>query len=109
VARALSPLINIQPVGVGGDQDCVNALNIAASVDPLKFTCDSGPTQRLLIDMADKDRFYQTLTLGQSEHLTSSYRQDQLKNWLTLRPHSIALSREQMEKQQQHKVVFTNR
>jgi len=106
---AASKLFNVSPVGVGGDQDTVNACNVAASVDPFNFNCDSGPVERLLVDMADADKFYASLTLGQSEHLFSPFRTDQLRNWLRLEPHSIAFSPDQLEKQQQHKVIFTNR
>jgi acyl-homoserine lactone acylase PvdQ len=102
-------LFRLSPTGVGGDQDCVNACNVTASIDPLNFSCDSGPTQRTLIDMADAEKFYQSLTLGQSEHFGSPFRTDQLKNWLTLQPHSIAFSSAQLERQQQHKVILSNR
>lgn len=107
--KVVDPIFKLSPTGVGGDQDCVNACNVTASVDPLQFTCDSGPTQRTLIDMADPDKFYQSLTLGQSEHFCSAFRTDQLKNWLALQPHSVAFSKAQLERQQQHKVTLSNR
>lgn len=109
VVNAAAKLFNVAPVGVGGDQDTVNACDVVASVDPFNFKCDSGPVERLLVDMADTDKFYASLTLGQSEHLFSPYRTDQLRNWMRLEPHSVAFSPDQLEKQQQHKVIFTNR
>ncbi len=63
---------------------------------------------RLLVDMSDSDKLYGSLALGQSEHLFSPYRTDELKNWLRLEPHAIAFSADQLGKQQQHKVNFSN-
>jgi penicillin amidase len=107
-SKVIGPLFNISPVGVGGDQDTVNACNVTASVDPWNYSCDSGPSMRLLIDMSDSDKLYGSLALGQSEHLFSPYRTDELKNWLRLEPHAIAFSADQLGKQQQHKVNFSN-
>ncbi len=95
--QVFEPLFKVAPVGVGGDQDTVNACNVAASVNPWNFHSDSGPVQRMLIDMSDSDKFYQSLTLGESGHMFSPYRTDQLKNWLRLEPHSVAFSAEQLE------------
>jgi acyl-homoserine lactone acylase PvdQ len=107
-SKLTNAVFGVNPTGVGGDQDTVNACNVAATVDPWNFSSDSGPTFRMLADMSDPDKFYVSLPLGQSEHLFSPYKTDQLHNWLRLEPHSIAFSPAQLEKQQQHKVIFTN-
>lgn len=103
---ALAPIFETGLIGVGGDQDTINACNVVFQPDPWLFTCDSGPTARLLIDMADKDKFYESMPLGQSGHILSANKADQLKSWLDLKPHSIAFSAEQLDKQQQHKLIF---
>jgi len=105
VASILSP----QKIGVGGDQDCINNCNYELDGLPTAFNCTSGPTVRTLIDMSDEDKFYQTLSLGQSEHLLSSHRTDQLRSWLDGELHPIAFSEKQLEKQLQHTLILSNR
>lgn len=107
-APMLGFLYNIAPVGVGGDQDCVNACNVDVSAQPEVFSCSSGPIQRLLIDLADNDKFYQTVALGQSGHLSSANRTDQLNAWLKNEPHAVAFSSKQTDSQMQHKLILTN-
>jgi len=107
----LSPIFSTvffqDKIGVGGDQDTVNACNIAAAQPPWSFMSDSGPTCRLLIDMSDSDKFYEAIPLGQSGHLLSGNRQDQTKAWLTNAPHAVAFSSDQLEKQMQHKLILS--
>lgn len=102
----LAPLFDRGAVGVSGDQDCVNACNIVASDTPWNFSCDSGPTERLLIDMSDDQKFYESLPLGQSGNLFSPYRSDQVRNWLRMEPHGMAFSAAQLDRQAQHKLVL---
>jgi acyl-homoserine lactone acylase PvdQ len=59
--------------------------------------------------MADDDKIYQTLTLGQSGHILSAHRNDQLRSWLNSEPHAIGFSEKQIERQLQHTLVLTNR
>ncbi len=108
INSTLGSLLEIAPVGVGGDADTVNACNVDFQTEPWLFKCDSGPTVRLLIDMADQDHFYESMPLGESAHLLSPYRSDQLKSWLEMKPHSIAFSNSQLDKQQEHKLILTN-
>lgn len=107
-SNLLNLTVNVGPIGVGGDQDTVDACNITPAIGTFEFSSDSGPTQRLLVDMSDEDKFYQTLALGQSEHILSPHRNDQLRSWLTLEPHAIAFSQSQVDKQLQHKLILTN-
>jgi len=105
--NTLGRLVNIGPEGVGGDADTVNAFNYDASGSPGKFVCSIGPVERLLIDMSDSDKFYETQPLGQSGHLMSPNRYDQLKSWLQAKPLPVAFSEEQSDRQQRHKVILT--
>lgn len=104
----LGKLFNVATVGVGGDADTVNACNVDCQAEPWLFKCNSGPTVRLLIDMADSDQFFESIPLGQSGHLLSSYRSDQLKPWLEAKPLSVAFSNAQLDKQQEHKLILNN-
>lgn len=104
----LAPFLDVGPVGVGGDQDTVNAANIKPSRDAWNFASSIGPTLRMLIDMADDEKIYANLALGESGQLISSYRSDQLKAWLKLEPHAMAVSEKQIERQAQHKLILTN-
>jgi penicillin G amidase len=104
----LSPLYRVTPVGLGGDADCVNACNVVDQPDPWLFPANTGPTGRLLIDLSDPDKFYANITLGQSEHLLSPYRIDQLHSWLKAEPLAVAFSPAQAEKQMQHKLILAN-
>jgi acyl-homoserine lactone acylase PvdQ len=94
-------------VGVGGDGDCVNAFDVDISGAPGQFTCAVGPTERLLIDMSDAEKFYETQPLGQSGHFLSANRTDQLQSWLVAKPLPVAFSDEQSARQQRHKVILT--
>lgn len=104
----LAPFLDVGPNGVGGDQDTVNAANVRASKDAWSFASSVGPTLRMLIDMADDEKIYANLALGESGQLISSYRSDQLKAWLKLEPHAMAVSEKQVERQAQHKLILTN-
>ena len=95
-------------VGVGGDQDCVFNCNYKIDAQP-RFNSDSGPLVRTVIDMADDDKFYQTLTLGQSGHLPSFHRTDQVRSWINCDPQALAFSRNQLDKQLQHTLILSNR
>jgi penicillin amidase len=96
-------------LGVGGDQDCINNCNYEANGWPFSFDCQSGPTIRTVIDLSNPDCFFQSLTWGQSGHLLSNHRTDQLRSWLNCDPHAIAFSERQLEKQTQHTLILTNR
>jgi acyl-homoserine lactone acylase PvdQ len=64
---------------------------------------------RILIDLSDSEKFYQTLTLGQSSNLLSNAHADQLRSWLTLKPLPIAFSPALEEKISEHRLLFTDR
>ena len=102
----LARFADIGPVGVGGDQDTVNACNTDFNVDPWLFRSNSGPTARLLLDMSNHDQLFESTPLGQSGHLSSANRSDQLTSWQKLEPHSVAFSESQLDKQMQHKLFF---
>lgn len=100
----LGKLINIAPVGVPGDGDALNACNVSYSAKG-EYNCTVGPVQRLLVDMSDSDKYYETQPLGQSGHLLSSNRLDQLKAWLTQKPLPVSFSEQQIDKYK-HKLIF---
>ncbi len=105
--NALARLVEVGPEGVGGDQDTINSLNVDSSGAPGEFECTLGPTERLLIDMSDSDKFYETQPLGQSGHMLSPNRCDQLKLWLQVKPLPVPFSDEQSDRQQRHKIILT--
>lgn len=100
-------LFNAGPVGVSGDHNTVAAMNVTAYGSPWNFNCTTGPSLRLLIDMADADKVYQNLSLGQSGQIMSPNRTDQLKPWLSCEPHAVAFSSSQLDRQTQHKLILT--
>lgn len=106
---ALSSILNHEPVRAGGDQDTVCALEPSLKRTGSQFVCRSGPTMRLLVDMSDSEKFYQTLALGQSGNMLSSANADQLASWLSLKPMPIAFSPSLEEKLSQHRLLFTDR
>ncbi len=105
----LSPLLNIGPIAVGGDQDTVNANSVAPSEGKLQFECQSGPIMRMLVDMGDHDKFYQATSLGESGHRFSPFHKDQLAAWIGSDPLPIAFSANQVERQMQSKLILSNR
>jgi len=102
-----SPLLP-QTIGIGGDQDCLNACNYQISDQSPFYICNSGPTARLLIDMADNDKFYHSLPFGQSGHLFCRDRIDdaQLKSWRNVEFHAIAFSSKELERIVRHNLTL---
>jgi acyl-homoserine lactone acylase PvdQ len=105
---ALVRLLLPANLGVGGDQDCVNACNVELSEAPWHLLSKVGPTARLVIDLSDQEKFYQSLTLGQSGHLLSGYRLEQERSWLNVEPHAVAFSDRQIQLQMQHSLILSN-
>jgi penicillin amidase len=104
----LAPLLDTGPVAIGGDQDTLDACDAGFAGEPGGFPSSLGPVMRMLVDLADNDKFYQSTCLGQSGHLFSPYRTDQLKTWRRVDPLPIAWSLAQLDRQAQHKLVLTN-
>jgi penicillin amidase len=102
----LAALFNIGPVGVGGGSDTLNANNVMPGLNNLWFPSNQGPSERLVLDMSDNDRIYESIAVGQSEHLWSNYRQDQLKSWLNVDPLPVAFSEAQLSRQVKHKLFI---
>lgn len=105
---SFAPILDIGPSSVGGDQDTVSAANIKPSKDAWNFLSSVGPTLRMLIDMADDEKIYSNLSLGESGQLISPYRADQLPAWLKMEPHAMAVSDKQVDRQEKHKLILTN-
>lgn len=104
----LKYFLDIKDVGVGGDANCLNSCDIDMTQVSGAFKCKNGPSVRLLVDMSDNDAFYGNLSLGQSGHYFSNYRQDQLKSWLKSDPLPIAFSDAQIEKQCRQKFYLSS-
>lgn len=95
----LATFMDISNIGVGGDADCLNACDVdRVSIDG-PFQSTNGPSVRLLIDLSDNELFYGNLAPGQSGHMLSQFRQDQLKSWQKADPLPIAFSEAQIDKQ----------
>jgi len=112
-APALVPLfasiLNRGPVPVGGDHDTVSSMEESLRRSSTHSVCRSGPTMRMLVDLSDDEKFYQTLSLGQSGHMLSAANSDQLRSWLNFKPLPVAFSPALEEKLSTHRLLFTDR
>lgn len=106
LSNSLDKFINPPLTSVGGDLDSVSASNLSAYQRRDMFLSNLGPTARLLVDMSDSDKIYETQPIGQSGHFFSSYRLDQLDFWLKNKPLMVPFSDKEAMKQQRQKVVL---
>lgn len=97
------------PVPVGGDADTLNSCDVQQDPRGLHYNSESGPTQRMIVDMADRDKFYQALSTGQSGHRFSQYRDDQINAWKRVDLAPIAFSGDQLMRQAKHRLVLENK
>jgi penicillin amidase len=77
-------LFSVGPVGIGGDNATVNVAN-ASTLAPRRIGYI--PSMRVVYTPADWGETRGTLPLGQSGHLLSRYRRDQLADWQDGRLH----------------------
>jgi len=96
----------VGPVAVGGAPECINSCDVYFDPAALRFTALNGPTQRMIVDMSDHDKFYQSIDTGQSGQLTSEFRKDQLKSWAAIDLMPMAFSPEQLLRQTKHKLTL---
>lgn len=94
--------------GLPADGDCLNACDLKPGSMSGPFNSMNGPVVRLLVDMSDKDKIYGDIALGQSGHLMSPFRQDQLQSWLRVDPLPIAFSPAQLDKQTRYKLYISS-
>lgn len=104
----MAGLLNQQGPGVGGDANTVNACDVAASSISGQFRSLSGPVVRILIDMGDADKFYANIAPGQSGHLFSPYRSDQMNPWSKLEALPVAFSDARVEEQARNKLYISS-
>jgi penicillin amidase len=97
------------PVPVGGDADTLNSCDVQEDPRGLHYNSESGPTQRMIVDMADRDKFYEALSTGQSGHRFSQYRDDQIKAWQRVDLAPIAFSSDQLMRMTKHRLVLENK
>jgi penicillin amidase len=109
--KALAPVLNISGARVGGDQDTVNTMESSLKRGKEQFACREGSTMRLLIDMSDHEKFYQTLALGQSGNLFAGTRADQLKAFFSSNPVPLpmAFANDSESKISQHRLLFSDK
>ncbi len=111
VIAMVGPLLPAN-TGLAGDQDCINACNYSLSGESFQHDCNSGPTARLIIDMADNDKFYQALTFGQCAHLFWGDRISQTNNqfnlWRSTKFHAIAFSNKELDILALHHLTLVN-
>lgn len=80
----LGRLFSIGPIGIGGDSYTVNVAKASPNAPQRTLFV---PSMRVVYTPRDWDRTRGTLPLGQSGHLFSPYRRDQLEDWLHGRRH----------------------
>ena len=83
--NSLAGVLNVSGVRVGGDQDTVATMESSLKRGKEQFACREGSTMRLLIDMSDSEKFYQTLALGQSGNLFANTKSDQMRSFGAVR------------------------
>ncbi len=112
MAPALNFAFSAGIPGVAGDSNSLNSFDVELASTSnnfdTRFNSSVGPTMRMLIDMSDDDKFYQSITLGQSGQMCSANMRDQLNPWLRVDPLPVAFSAKQAEKQGQHKIILVN-
>jgi acyl-homoserine lactone acylase PvdQ len=80
----LGRLFSVGPIGIGGDDSTINVAKTSpAAPEKILFV----PSYRVVYTPADWSATRGTQALGQSGHLFSPYRTDQLKDWLAGRTH----------------------
>ncbi len=94
------------PVPVGGTANTLNSCDVKIDPRALHYFTESGPTQRMIVDMSDRDKFYQALSTGQSGHRFSPHRDDQLEAWKRVDLAPIAFSSDQLVRQAKHRLVL---
>lgn len=97
------------PIAVGGSSETLNACDVKSDPSALHYNAESGPTQRMIVDMSDRDKFYEALSTGQSGHRFSGHRDDQLEAWRRVDLAPIAFSPDQLVKQAKHRLVLESK
>lgn len=99
----------VGPVPVGGSSETLNSCDVMNDPRALRYVAESGPTERMIVDMSDRDKFYQSLSTGQSGHRFSDYREDQLQAWRRVDLAPIAFSADQLVRQAKHRLTLENK
>jgi penicillin amidase len=97
------------PVPVGGTVDTLNSSDVYVDPYLLRYNAESGPTQRMIVDMADRDKFYQSLATGQSGHRFSPHHDDQLNAWRKVDLAPVAFSPDQLIRQSKHRLQLESK
>ncbi len=105
----MASFLNQRGPGVGGDGDTVNACDVAPASLSGAFQSMSGPVVRLLVDMGDGDKFYANIAPGQSGHLFSAHRSDQMASWAKCEALPVAFSDARVEEQARNKLYISDR
>jgi len=107
----LSPMLNVSGTRAGGDQDTVATMDSSLKRGKEQFVCREGSSMRLLIDLSDPEKFYQTLALGQSGNLFSHNKADQIKAFFSVNPVPLpmAFANDSESKISQHRLLFSDK
>ncbi|GAB4086412.1 hypothetical protein GCM10028784_30420 [Myceligenerans cantabricum] len=92
---AVSTYMNPAPYGVAGGSSIVNATSWDAASG--SFTVTSGPSMRMVVDMADLDASTWVTVTGVSGHPASKHYDDQLDEWVDGETFSWPFTRDAVE------------
>ncbi|MEU4364204.1 penicillin acylase family protein [Promicromonospora sp. NPDC023987] len=101
VAAYMNPL----PVKVGGGTSIVNATSWDASSGNFEVT--SGPSMRMVVDLADLDASTWVVVTGTSAHPASEHYDDQLDAWANGETFSWPFSAEAVDAAQEDELILT--
>lgn len=104
----MSSFLNQPGPGLGGDGDTVEACDVSPASISGAFASQSGPVVRLLIDMSDSEKFYANVAPGQSGHLFSAHRNDQVNSWVRGDAMPMAFSDAKVESQARNKLYISS-
>ena len=95
VPSLVRDLVNRGPLPVSGSSAMVNAMNWDASTG--SFDVSSGPSMRMVVDLAEFDASTWVNQTGQSGHPFNPHYDDQTEAWLTGETYPWAYSRDAVE------------
>ncbi|WP_425561092.1 penicillin acylase family protein [Myceligenerans crystallogenes] len=97
--------MNPAPVGVAGGTSIVNAISWDAAADSYSVT--SGPSMRMVVDLADRDASTWVTVTGVSGHPASDHYDDQLPAWADGETFPWPFTREAVESAAQDELTLT--
>lgn len=105
VPAPVAAYMNPFPVKVGGGSSIVNATSWDAASG--SFDVTSGPSMRMVVDLADLDASTWVVVTGTSAHPASAHYQDQLDAWATGETFPWPFSAEAVDAAEQDELILT--